>query len=468
MLSNFLQHTRCPETLVEPLLFNSREQSVDDKNIPKVFGNEKINTEWFPPSEGERLVASVRRYLDGDSLAVTPSDLNAAIGVLHLEQYVDNAVQYESQSLIKQFIRQTYYAMRPLFPVSFRKYLQRTALRGWDTIPFPSWPVDLTTEQIMESIWKLLLRSQDINEIPFIWFWPMGYESCCIMTHDVETMAGRDFCRAMMQMESQYGINSAFEIVPEERYEVPHDFLQQIREAGCEVCIHGLNHDGHLFSSNRIFFERAEKINRYAEDWGVIGFRSPVLYRNLKWLYALKFSYDMSVPNVGHLDPQRGGCCSVMPYFISDILELPLTTIQDYSLYHILQQRSLDLWKQQIGMIQERHGLISFIIHPDYSTDTWSRKLYDALLEYLANLRSDSELWIALPREVDSWWRARTSMELVNQDGRWRIRGPQAERARIAYASIENDRIVYRIDQEEAIAVHRQASELDRHALDSP
>ena len=147
------------------------------------------------------------------------------------------------------------------------------------------------------------------------------------------------------------------------------------------------------------------------------------MYRNLAWLHAFQFSYDMSVPNVAHLDPQRGGCCTVMPYFIGDILELPLTTTQDYSLFHILQQRSLDLWKKQIAMIQERHGLISFIIHPDYVNEKWSSNLYDALLGYLAELRADHAVWMALPREVDRWWRARREMRLIQENGTWKISG---------------------------------------------
>ena len=32
----------------------------------------------------------------------------------------------------------------------------------------------------------------------------------------------------------------------------------------------------------------------------------------------LDFSFDMSIPNVAHLDPQRGGCCTIMPYFIGN------------------------------------------------------------------------------------------------------------------------------------------------------
>ncbi len=80
------------------------------------------------------------------------------------------------------------------------------------------------------------------------------------------------------------------------------------------------------------------------------------MYRDQEWFDALEFSYDMSVPNVAHLEPQRGGCCTVMPYFVGDILELPLTTIQDYSLFHILGDYSIDLWKEQIDLILRRTG----------------------------------------------------------------------------------------------------------------
>lgn len=59
----------------------------------------------------------------------------------------------------------------------------------------------------------------------------------------------------------------------------------------------------------------------YRRQFGAQGFRSGASYRNLKWLDELGFRYDMSVPNVAHLNPQRGGCCTVMPYFIGDTLE---------------------------------------------------------------------------------------------------------------------------------------------------
>jgi peptidoglycan/xylan/chitin deacetylase (PgdA/CDA1 family) len=346
---------------------------------------------------------------------------------------------------LKSALRRPYYLLRPFLPVGVRKHLQRSALRDWDKIPFPSWPVDTTVERFIERLYLFILQALGVEEWPFIWFWPEGYQAACILTHDVETQQGRDFCSNLMALEQSLGWHSSFEIVPEQRYDSPPEFLDGIRGNGCEICIHGLNHDGHLFDSETIFRERAVKINKYATDFEARGFRSPVMYRNPQWFAALEFEYDMSMPNVGHLDPQRGGCCTVMPYFIGDLVELPLTTIQDYSLFHILGQYSLDLWKQQIALITERNGLVSFIIHPDYMIEPKALKVYESLLNYLNQVSGDRTLWKALPKEVASWWRQRSKMELRQENGRWVISGDHSERARIAYARIEGNRVTYRL-----------------------
>jgi hypothetical protein len=170
------------------------------------------------------------------------------------------------------------------------------------------------------------------------------------------------------------------------------------------------------------------------------------LYRRQEWYDALQFSYDMSVPNVAHLDPQRGGCCTVMPYFVNGLLELPVTMTQDYSLFHILNDRSIDLWKQQSELIMEKHGFMNFIVHPDYITELEERKTYETLLSYLSQLRSERNVWIPLPREVDQWWRQRSQMRIVREGNGWRIEGSGHERAQLAYASERNGKIEYMID----------------------
>ena len=109
----------------------------------------------------------------------------------------------------------------------------------------------------------------------------------------------------------------------------------------------------------------------------------------------------MSVPNVAHLEPMRGGCCTVMPYFVGKIVELPLTTAQDYSLFHILNDYSIDLWKQQLELIRRRNGLMSLITHPDYLIERRARNVYESLLDYLRQMLEREKIWAALPGDVD-------------------------------------------------------------------
>lgn len=353
-----------------------------------------------------------------------------------------NSDEYSPNGLI----RTLYYLLRPLMPVAVRKHLQRWYFRGWKEKTFPSWPVDTTVERIFERLLIFSMRSQNLSSVPFIWFWPDGASSCAVMTHDVETAVGRDFCTRLMDINDSFGIKSAFQVVPEKRYEVPQSLLDSIPARGFELNVHDLNHDGHLMKSREGFLLRAKHINEHGRRFNASGFRSAMLHRRLDWYGALEFSYDMSVPNVAHLDPQRGGCCTIFPFFNGKLLELPVTMTQDYSLFHILQDYSLDLWKQQIAIIMQNHGLMNFIVHPDYILEEPERKVYEALLAYLKNLEQRDGVWLALPRDVDVWWRQRSQMKLVKVGTEWEIRGHGRERARIAYATEVDGQLVYSFD----------------------
>jgi hypothetical protein len=344
-------------------------------------------------------------------------------------------------------LRELYYFVRPILRVSVRKHFQKLFFRGWEKIAFPHWPVDLTVESLFEELLILAMKTQKVEKLPFIWFWPDRAPSCTMMTHDVETAAGRDFCPELMDLNDSFGIKSAFEIVPEERYSVPRGFLDNIRARGFEINVHDLNHDGRLMNNREQFSRRAERINFWAKEFGALGFRSAVMYRNADWYGDLDFSYDMSVPNVAHLDPQQGGCCTVFPFFIGKILELPLTTTQDYSLFNILKDYSIRLWKEQVSLIQEKHGLISFITHPDYLIDMRARRVYSDLLGFLFELRSHGKTWIALPNQVAAWWRIRSGLSLVGSGDSWRIEGSGSEHATVAYAVLNNDRLTYEYDR---------------------
>jgi len=379
-----------------------------------------------------------------DGVAHLPFDLNEVIDNLRLERY-SIAGSKQRPITAHATLRNIYYSVRPYLSDPVRGIIKRIVLHDWRNIRFPRWPVDRTVEDIFNAILLLVLKQSLVPRIPFIWFWPDGATGCISMTHDVETPQGRNACEQLMDIDDSFGIKSSFGVVPEERYAVDRAFLENILARGFELNVQDLNHDGHLFDDREKFERRAKRINHYAAEFQAEGFRAGVLYRNLDWLGDLKISYDMSVPNVAHLDPQRGGCCTVMPYFIGDILELPLTTIQDYTLFDVLRQNSTELWKTQTEMILQKNGLATFLVHPDYLRTPAEHALYRDLLVYLRSVARERNAWIALPRQVNQWCRQRNNMRLVRNGDQWSIEGPGSERARLAYARIVADKVVYEI-----------------------
>jgi hypothetical protein len=397
-----------------------------------------------PTANGELSDVARDVHFEGNDIFL-PFDPIQVANNLRYESYVDPTVV--QRWVERSWIKDVYYFLRPLLPVSIRKHLQKIYLNGWDTIPFPSWPVDRSVDKLFERLLVLAMRSSQTDRLPFIWFWPKGHKACAIVTHDVETTTGRDFCNRLMDIDDSFGIKASFQVVPEKRYTVPPAYLASIRDRGFEPNVQGLDHEGNLFQNRETFLKSADKINKYARQFGSKGFRSPILYRKIEWLRELDFSYDMSVPNVARLEAQRGGCCTVMPYFLpGGMLELPVTMSEDYTVFHIINDYSLKLWREQMSVILNGNGLMSFIVHPDYVISRREQDVYKRLLEELSRLRSEQDVWVALPGEVDSWWRQRNEMRLMADGNSWRIEGPARDSARIAYARLDHDRLVYEID----------------------
>jgi len=344
-----------------------------------------------------------------------------------------------------KFAHVIYYSLRRFLPFPVRRHFQRMYFRDWKEIRFPAWPADLTVDRLHEELLCLCMQAGGMEEIPFIWFWPEGAPNCLIITHDVETTAGRDFTFALLELDELYGFKAAYQVVPEKRYEVTETYIASIRDRGCEVNIHDLNHDGHLYKEHAEFSRRAVVINEYLRQYRSEGFRAGAMYRMQDWLEALDCKYDMSVPNVAHLEPMRGGCCTVMPYFIGEILEIPLTTAQDYSLLYILNEHTIELWKRQIALIKERNGLISVLSHPDYLIDKTNRSVYEALLDYLRHMVAAEGTWATLPGNLNRWWRARNGMKLVRRGEKWQIEGPEKEKARLAFARLKDGHLTFHL-----------------------
>lgn len=389
--------------------------------------------------------ASSNLYLNAEEICL-PFDPAQVIENLRHERYMGALTTERERIIAREWIRKAYYFARPLLPVWIRRYLQRAYFCDWRSRQFPAWPVDFTVDTLHQEFLLLSMRAAGQQRVPFVWFWPDGAPNCLIMTHDVETRVGRDFTSRLMDLDGLYGIKASFQVIPESRYEVPDRYVREIRERGFEFNIHDLNHDGNLYQEREAFLRRARKINEYRQRYNATGFRSGSMYRMIEWYDAFEFSYDMSLASVAHLEPKRGGCCTVFPFFIAKIVELPLTTSQDYSVLQILGDYSIDLWKKQIDLIQRNNGLISFIVHPDYLVSRRARNVYELLLGYMREIIARERIWHALPGEVDRWWRLRNHMKLTQKGSSWVIEGHGSERARLAFAVRDGDRLVYEID----------------------
>jgi hypothetical protein len=438
----FTLHFRCRQDLAAALL----QEPSDRNNGFFCFGENTVcygsNGLGHPGAVPDGALHDALKDVVVDEKGVRlPFDLDEIVDNLRFERYIGRDQQRPFGG--SEIIHKLYYIARPFLQTRIRRMLQSFSLRGWKSARFPAWPVDTSVENIFTKVMARLLEAGGNREEPFIWFWPDQAKAALIMTHDVETDAGLGFLPGLMDINDEYGVAAAIQLVPEQRYTVSEDIRRLIRERGFELGVQDLNHDGHLFDNESIFRARAEAINAYARRWGAVGFRAGALYRNQAWYNAFNFEYDMSVPNVGHLEAQRGGCCTLFPYFNGRILELPLTTTQDYTLFNLLRQWSTQLWVQQIERILEHSGLISFIVHPDYVMFPREQEVYRELLAIIADLKSSRGVWVARPKDVNRWWRDRAQSELVHGPDGWKVRGPASERATVAYARLRAGNLVY-------------------------
>lgn len=438
------EYFRCPKQLAvlataEPL---PHEEGYFSFGAITCFGRQSVGTPAATPDASLSDIA--RGISSANGQVLLPFELAEVLANMRFELYPEARRAREDLSR-SSFSRSVYYRFRPFLTVGLRRHLQRLSLSGWRQIPFPRWPVDVSVETLMKQAAGLVIERGGVSELPFVWFWPDGAPACVMMTHDVEGAIGTAFCDQLMDLDESFGIKSSFQIIPEVRGTLSAQVVARFRNRGFEVEIHDLNHDGFLFRNRELFLERVARINQYARDYGCSGFRSGALYRRQDWYADLDVAFDMSVPSVAHLEPQRGGCCTVMPYFVGNVLELPLTTMQDYSLFHVVGDYSISRWKEQVSLILANNGLASFNTHPDYLIPRRAGQTYSTLLGYLEQLREERGVWIALPAEVNQWWRNRQEMRVVPQGGSWRVEGQGSSRARLAFARLRSGSVVYEV-----------------------
>jgi hypothetical protein len=322
-----------------------------------------------------------------------------------------------------------YYLARPALPRKVQLRLRREFTKVQAKATFPGWPSEDSLHDLYAWLFGLLAELAG-RPVPFMDLWPDGRSWALVLTHDVETDVG---CRSLDLLrgpERELGYRSSWNFVPL-RYTVPDDTIRKLREEGCEVGVHGLRHDGHDLESRRMLAKRLPAIREYADRWQAVGFRSPGTQRQWELMPLLGFDYDSSYSDTDPYEPQPGGCCSYLPYFNEDLVELPITLPQDHTLFSILRSPDADVWIRKAKHLRERQAMVLVLTHPDYAIDDRVAAGYRSLL---TDLHGDAAAWHALPSEVATWWRERARSVISGGGDDWRVEGPAAASGRVSFA----------------------------------
>ena len=311
--------------------------------------------------------------------------------------------------------KRLYYAVRPALPSAVKPLLQRTAARGRKSGGLLSWPLDDRYVRFQFETLRQLLQRKGLDSLPYAHFWPSGLRFALVLTHDVESQQGQRFVHKLAAQEEKYGFRSSFNFVPEE-YPTDRGLLESLRERGFEIGVHGLRHDGKLFSSRRVFLEQAQRINRYLRNWQAVGFRAPLTNRNPEWMQALDIEYDASFFDTDPFEPIPGGTMSIWPFFIGRFVELPYTLAQDHTLLRTLGETTARLWLEKVAFIRQHCGLAIVNTHPDYLLNPSYLAVYTG---FLAEMKRQGGYWQALPRDVARWWRQRAATPIKESEGHW-------------------------------------------------
>jgi hypothetical protein len=325
--------------------------------------------------------------------------------------------------------RSLYYRMKPLIPRPVQLALRRRYVDAQAKMNFPAWPIE---DEIVDRV--RAFEGRVISEAGVfcrLAYWPKGVRFAFVITHDVEWDSGLKRAPALLEVERGLGFVSSWNLVPE-RYPIDWAIVNRLRQAGSEIGIHGLRHDGRLFSSKRVFQSRLKKIEEYAKSWGAVGFRSPSTLRNPEWMKLMTFEYDSSFPDTDPYEPQPGGCCAVWPYFLGEMVELPLTMPQDHTLYEILRHQDLRLWNDKVDWLEAAGGLVLINVHPDYMMTSERLRHYEA---FLVSMKGRAGMWHALPKDVAGWWKDRDASTFRKTGERYTIEGPAADRASVVRVS---------------------------------
>jgi hypothetical protein len=320
------------------------------------------------------------------------------------------------------------------FPFSYRaipSFIRNRAFRA------PRAALELTEDKLspVECLRVIFLASLVVSTgraIPRLAFWRRGKSHVLAITHDVETKLGlEDGAGRCADVESRLGVRSTWN-VPSERYPLSSQLLISLASAG-EVGGHDTKHDGGLIFET--FDNKVERVGRSKarleslSGTEVRGFRSPLLQHGQELLSALwkaGYKFDSSVPSWEPLSPtslKPHGVGTVFPFFVSGMLEIPVSLPQDHQLMRVSGLTTSEAVQELFRvskLIRGIGGVCVLLIHPDYEFGQPNKtEEYYHLLE---KFKSDPECEILTLGELAQWWTHRANSHIETHNGNASIR----------------------------------------------
>jgi glycosyltransferase involved in cell wall biosynthesis/peptidoglycan/xylan/chitin deacetylase (PgdA/CDA1 family) len=311
-------------------------------------------------------------------------------------------------------VNRLYYFLKPIIPWRVRLGMRRVRAKVRRGSFADVWPIDPAS-----------------GAVPPNWpGWPDGKRFAVVLTHDVESTKGLSRVEALMNLEMRYGFRSSFNFVPEGEYRLSDSLRHAMDQNGFEIGVHGLEHDGKLYSSKAGFAAKAARIREYLRKWNACGFRSPLMQHKLAWLHELGAEYDSSTFDSDPFEPEPDGVGTIFPFWVpgpkgTGYVELPYTLCQDFNMFVVLREPNIDVWKRKLDWIAEHGGMALLNTHPEYmafngdkNRDEFPVSHYEAILAY-AREKYDGQFWSAPPRDVARYYCA--NVPLASRNSRKKI-----------------------------------------------
>ena len=114
------------------------------------------------------------------------------------------------------------------------------------------------------------------------------------------------------------------------------------------------------------------------------------MLRNLDWIHDLNIEYDLSTFDTDPFEPQPEGTGTIFPFMVKNsvngatYVELPYTLPQDSSLFVIMREKTIDIWKKKLDYRRAINllGTFNSLPHPHVWKNCGAWLLLIALLMF--------------------------------------------------------------------------------------